>query len=253
VKINAFFILLFLSFSSLAGVLKIDIRFPEGKIKQGAIVPVKLLFDLPASQGLPINKIIGQTLGDTFYVFKAKPLLTKDNWNAFESDAEIILAKVPEAKPVSYKLGNDEVMITWNDVEFVPTEAPKEMIYGNFEIPSRAQVLKWTLILAAILLVVIVGWKIKQKISHKKALKSRKAAIKDEIISAREYQDVVKVWQKKSQIIKEFPRIEGNFKNLETVLFKYQFKPSQSEAEKIEVMNAYRDFISQSQGGFDGV
>lgn len=242
-----------MSFSSLAAVLKIDIRFPEGKIKQGAIVPVKLVFDLPASQGLPINKLIGQTLGNTFYVFKAKPLLTKDNWTAFESDAEIILAKVPEAKPVTYKSGNDEVMITWNDVEFVPTEAPKEMIYGTFEIPSRAQVMKWLSILVIVLVAVFAGWKIKLRLDLKKSLKVRKAAIRDEIVSAREYSDVVKVWQKKSNIIKEFPKVENHFKDLESVLFKYQFKPSQSESEKIEVMNAYRDFIAKSQGGFDGV
>lgn len=252
-KINVLFIFLLMSFSSLAGVLKLDIRFPEGKIKQGAIVPVKLIFDLPASQGLPINKLIGQTLGGTFYIFKVKPLLTKDNWTAFESEAEIILAKVPEAKPVSYKSGNDEVVITWNDVEFVPTEAPKEMIYGNFEIPSRAQILKWFSILAVILVLLGIGWKIKQKVSLKKALKMRKAAIKDQLVSAREYIDVVKVWEKKSEIMKEFPLIQDNFKNFESVLFKYQFKQSQSETEKIEVMNAYREFINKSQGGFDGV
>lgn len=233
--------------------MKIDIRFPEGKIKQGAIVPVKLLLDLPASQALPLNKLIGQTLGGTFYIFKAKPFLTKDNWTAFESDAEIIVAKIPDAKPVVHKVGDNEVMILWNDVEFIPTEAPKEMIYGTFEIPSRAKIMKWLAILGGLILVLLVGWKIKKKIADKKALKSRRAAIKDEIVSAREYQDVVKIWQMKLRIVKEFPQIETNFKNFETVLFKYQFKQSQSETEKTEVMNAYREFINKSQGGFDGI
>ena len=230
-----------------------DIRFTGAKIKQGAIVPVKLVFDLPASQGLSVNKILGQTLGGNFYIYKAKPLLTKDNWTAFESDAEIILAKVPESKPLIYKSGENEVIITWNDVEFIPTEAPKEMIYGNFEIPSRAQILKWVGVLVVILFLLGFGWKIKLIMSHKKELKSRKAAIKNEIVSAREYHDVVKVWQKKSIIVREFPKIEMNFKNLEAVLFKYQFKPSQTEAEKIEIMNAYRDFVDKCQGGLDGI
>jgi hypothetical protein len=253
VKISAFFILFLISFSAFAGVLKVDIRFPEGKIKQGAIIPVKLVFDLPASQGLPLNKLVGETLGGTFYIFKAKPLLTKDNWTAFESDAEIIVAKVPENEPVTYKSGENEVMITWNDVEFIPTEAPKEMIYGTFEIPSRAKILLWLSILAGIIVIAVIGWKVKSHFAAKNVTKKRRVAIKDEVISAREYNDVVKIWQKKPQILKEFPVLETNFKNLESVLFKYQFKSSQSETEKIEVMNAYRDFVSKSLGGFDGV
>lgn len=252
-KITAFFILILMSFSSFAGVLKVDIRFPEGKIKQGAIVPVKLIFDLPASQGLPLNKVIGETLGNTFYVFKAKPLVTKDNWTAFESDAEIIVAKIPEYAPLAFKSGDNDVMITWNEVEFVPTEAPKELIYGTFEIPSRAKILLWLSILVGIVLAGLVGWKVKTKLSAKSALKSRRAAIKDEVLSAREYADVVKIWQKKSAIVKEFPVLDNNFKDLETVLFKYQFKPTQSEIEKSEVMNAYREFVNKSQGRFDGV
>ncbi len=244
---------LFLSVSAFASVLKLEIRFQEPKIKQGSVVPATLVFDAESSQKLPINKIVGETLGGHFYIYSAKPLLTKDNWNAFESEATVIVGKIPEAKPVSYKSGDNEIMVLWNDVEFIPTEAPKELIYGTFEIPSRAQILKWLSLLAVFIIAGLGIWKFKKYLDNKNSIQKKKRELKDEVLSAKEYADVVSIWQKKSQILKVFPSLEDHFKELEVVLFKYQFKPSQTETEKNQVMTAYREFINKSQGGFNGI
>lgn len=251
-KTITFLILFIISFSSLAAV-KIEIRFKDQKIKQGTIVPATLVFDAESSQKLPLNKLVGETLGKAFYVYAAKSLITKDNWSALESEAQVIVASIPESKPVEFKIGDVDGMVLWNDVEFIPTEANGKMIYGNFEIPSRAKIIQWVLIFVAIVVAALVGLKIKSRVSKKNAIKKRRAVIKEEIMAVRDYPEVVKVWQKKNEILREFPALETNFKNLESVLFKYQFKPSQSETEKLQVMNAWRDFVSQSQGGLNGV
>jgi hypothetical protein len=253
VKIIVLLLSLFLSVSSIASVLKLEIRFQDPKIKQGAVVPATLVFDAESSQKLPINKIVGETLGGHFYIYSAKPLLTKDNWNAFESEATVIVGKIPEAKPVSYKSGDNEVMVLWNDVEFIPTEAPKELIYGTFEIPSRAKILKWISVLIGIIIVALGILKLKKHLNNKNALQKMRRELKDQVLSAKEYADVVNIWQKKSQILKVFPSLEDHFKELEVVLFKYQFKQSQTESEKSQVMTAYREFINKSQGGFNGI
>lgn len=252
-RIILFLITLFISFSSLAGVVKFEIKFKDAKVKQGTIAPATLVFDAESSQKLPLNKLVGETLGKSFYIYSAKPFITKNNWNALESEAEVIVAAIPESSPVVFKSGDVDGMILWNDVEFVPTEASGQMIYGNFEIPSRAKIIRWSLILIALAAAALIGLKVKNKLAKKNAIKKRRAVIKEEIMSVREYAEVVKVWQKKSEILKEFPALENNFKNLESVLFKYQFKSSQSETEKLQVMNAWRDFVGQSQGGFNGV
>jgi hypothetical protein len=57
----------------------------------------------------------------------------------------------------------------------------------------------------------------------------------------------------KHDILKVFPDLGDEFKKLETVLFRYQFKPHRSKSEEEEVLVAYRKFIDSIKGGFDGV
>jgi hypothetical protein len=251
-KLYILFLILFSSYLS-AATVKLELRFAENKIKQGDVVSVTMVFDGTASQRLPLNKLVGETLGGHFYITSAKPFITKDNWNALESEASLIIVKVPETKPLSFRLGENDVMVSWNDVEFIPTEVPKEFFYGNFEIPSRAQILKWFLIFLGLLCLSYGGLKGKKHFEKKKALALRKRKLKDEIMSASEYSAVVDIWRNKAAILKEFPKLDSPFKELESVLFKYQFKPQQTEQEKSQVMSAYRDFINKSQGGFDGI
>ncbi len=77
--------------------------------------------------------------------------------------------------------------------------------------------------------------------------------MKDRVMSAREYHDVVTLWQQKALLLKEFSHLSKPITDLEIVLFKYQFKQSQNETEKAEVMKAYREFINKVQGGFNGI
>jgi hypothetical protein len=253
VKIYFFFFVLLFSLTALSSVFKMDILFTGTKIKEGTIIPVKLKFNLPTSQSIPLNILVGQTLGSSFYIHQASPLVAKNNWTVLESEAQIVLAKIPKARPFIHKVGNKDLIVDWNDVQFLSTEAPKEMIYGDFQIPSRAQILKWLIILFICALLCFFGWKLQKRVSSKKHLKKRRALLRDEIISVKEYREVVQIWQKKSLILQEFPKLEASFKELEKVLFRYQFKPTQSDAEKNEVMIAFNIFISMSQEGFDGI
>lgn len=248
---------LFLIFSLLSfeafGAPKVTIKFNTSKIKQGSVVDAVLGLNSETTQKIQYNQLKGQTLGGSFYIHQAKPLMTKGSWDTLESDAKIIVVKIPENKPLIHKLGEDSIEVTWTDVEFVPTEVPKDFIFGTFEVPSRMDVIKWLLIVSGFVLTVGLIFYVYQKLKNRSHIKQRRKALKTELFSATEYDQVVELWKKRDVFIKEFPFIEEQFRKLETVLYKYQFKPKQTEAEKSEVMRSYKLFVTDIQGGFRGI
>jgi hypothetical protein len=247
-----YLLILFCSFEAFA-VAKVNLKFLDAKVKQGSLVDAVIGLNSETTQKIQYNQLKGQTLGGSFYIYHAKPLMTKGGWDSLESEAKVIVVKIPENKPLLHKLQDKEFEVSWDSVEFIPTETPKEMIFGQFEIPSRSQIIKWFLIILGIAAVVGLGYFIFNKLQGKKNLRKKRAGIKSEVTSATDYSHVVSLWQKKAYYLSEFPHLEEPFKKLELVLFKYQFKQSQSEAEKTEVMNAYREFVNDSQGGFSGI
>lgn len=233
---------------------KIHLVFKDPQVKQGSIVDATIAMGLEVAQkiGGPA-KLKDSSLGDTFYIVNASTQIRKMDSSLLTSDTKIILQKIPESQPVRHNFNGTEVEVTWENVEFVPTEAAQGFIFGSFDIPARMKLLQWLIgliVVAAIGLITFYGLK---KFKHKKLLKQHKTGIKNLVMSANEYSDVVTIWQKKSLILKEFPQLEEHFRKLETVLFKYQFKPHQTETEKAEVMNAYRDFTKNVEGGFHGI
>lgn len=246
------FLVLILS-TSIVAFAGIELDFKSAKVKQGSLEPAVLKIDQQSAQNLNLNKLSGQTLGEVIYLYSVSPLMKKAGDAGFEAEATAVFIKVPESNKIVHKTGTTEIDVSWNGIQIIPTEAPKELLFGTFEIPSPMKLISWGSGLIVLIMAALAGWKFRQKLLLNKAIKNKKAQIKDEIISAKEFSDVVKLWEKKKILISEFPHIEGSFKDLEKVLFKYQFKPRQSETEKIEVMTAYREFIKSIEGGFNGI
>jgi hypothetical protein len=252
VKIYISLLILFLSLEAFANA-KVHLKFTAEKIKQGSIVDAVIGLNSETTQKIQYGQLKGQTLGEAFYIYSAKPLMTKGSWDTLESEAKIIVVKIPDKQPLVHKLENNEIEITWSSVEFIPTETPKELIFGTFEVPSKIELLKWFLGLLTLGALVLGGMKISDKLKAKNGLKQKRKEIKESVLGAKEYQEVVSIWQKKPVYVKEFPHLEEPFKKLENTLFKYQFKQRQSEYEKAEVLRAYQEFIEASRGGFNGI
>lgn len=251
---NKYFFLL-LTFLSLEafGAPKITLKFTDPKVKQGSLVDAVINLNSETTQKIQYGQLKGQTLGGSFYIYQAKPLMTKGNWETLESDAKVIVVKIPENKPLIHKLGDDSIEIDWDDVEFLPTEVPKDFIFGNFEVPARKDLFKWLIIILVIVGLSLGGFRAYKVYKTKSDSKKKKLSLKSEVTGAKSYEDVVNLWKKKLLYTKEFPHLEEHFRKLEAVLFRYQFKPSQTETEKVIVMNAYKEFIKDSEGGFRGI
>ena len=246
-----FFILLLIFCTQVYAAAQMQLDLSSSVVKQGSLIDAVVRLDSNSVQQIELQKLKGVSLADTIYIYQVSPLLRSGE--SFEADAKIIFLKVPESKPVIHKIGEKDISVSWSDVEVQPTEAPEKFLFGQFEVPGRKRILEILAALIAFGLIVLVIYKLSQKSKKKKALRQLRAELKDKVMSAREYPDVVNLWQQKALLQKEFPHLADPFKELEKVLFKYQFKQSQNEIEKAEVMKSYRDFMTSVQGGFNGI
>lgn len=252
--IKNYLVLTVLLFSlSVHASVAMHLDFHSPKVKQGHIESATIKLDETAIQNVELQKLVGSSWGDSIYLYSVGPLLRKNGEANYQSEAKVIFLKSSVEQPLIHKINENEIQITWSNVEVIPTEAPKELIFGQFEIPSRKKIVIWLSGLLFALLGTIAVLKYRKTVQNKKYQRKKKIELKNKVISATEYSQVVQIWQEKATILKVFPQLSEPFKTLETVLFKYQFKPSQMESEKAEVMTAYRTFVEQVQGGFDGV
>lgn len=244
-----FFFLLFISIAHAE--VSLRIHFPNPKVKQGSLASASIILDGQALQQFEIQKLRGQTLSDTIYFQSVGPLLKKDN--EYSADIKLIIAKAPENHTVTGKIGQTDLSVNLMNIELLPTEAPKTFIFGTFEIPKEFKIFGWIVGLIILGALVVVGYKIRNKLQSKAELKKKKISLKAEILNANTYEDIVVVWKKKFLYQETFPHINDAFKDFETVLFKHSFKPKQSELEKSEVVGAYKEFTSKIEGGFNGI
>jgi hypothetical protein len=231
----------------------VEIQFSTPKFHQGSLQKSIWKVDQATAQKLELQKLKGQTVGGVLYIYSVSPLMRKNGSSDFEADAKVIFVKVPETNFLGHKTTTGEAVLTWNNVEVIPVEAPKELLFGTFEVPSRMKILTWASILVGLIFLGLIGFKVLKKLKQKKLLKQQKLSLKNDIQSVNEYQEVVRIWQSKHKLLREFPHLETPFKDLETTLFKYQFKPRQTDFEKNEVMTAWKKFIDETRGGFDGI
>ena len=225
--------------------------FNKDKVHQGSIENVVIELNPEAAQVVELQKLKGKSLGNTVYLLQIDPLVRKQD--VFAADARIIFSKVPEAVPVVHKEGSTELLISWTGVEVVPVEAPQEFLFGTFDVPARKKILFWVFIVLAVAVSGVAGWKFHQRWKIKQEQKRKLQLLKSSLLDAASYDDVVKLWQNKNEFQAVFPQIAEAFRDLETILFRYQFKPRQSELEKEEVMKAYRSFRDKVAGGLNGI
>lgn len=251
--IKTFLVLLFfLPIYALANV-RLDINFAETKVKQGSLTDATVSIAADQLSSFELQKLKGQTLAKTLYFYQLSPWINQQAEGRLQAQVKVIFVVVPTSTELHDKLETVDLDIHLSPVQVEPTEAAEKLLFGTFTVPKPVEVLRWILIALGILLIGGIGWLIYKKFKLKADLRNQKRKTRDEIISAQTYEDVVSLWKKKHFYQQQFPHVADPFRDLETILFKYQFKPYQSEAEKDEVVQAYRKFVQNCQGGFHGI
>lgn len=247
IKIFLFFILI-----STCAWSKVNLELNLGlnELKQGQIAQGTLsVKSTDGNTGLAGLK--GKTIGKSLYLLNVSPFMAKQG--ELTSDVKVIFAQVPQSNSVKETINNEEITISWNNLNVLPTEASKSFLFGDFEIPSRLVVLPWIGIIIGLGLLALIVVRVRAMLNVKGGIKSRRLRLKEEIINSANYDDVVLMWRQKSRYLQEFPQLETHFKNLETVLFKYQFKAQRTEQEVNAVMDAYQTFRSAVMGDLNGI
>jgi hypothetical protein len=239
-------LLLILQVSAWSAV-EMRLQFKDSQVKQGEIIEANLLVDgsTPALQG--------KSLGDQLYFYAVSPLVIRQGSTHMESAVKVIFTAVPESTVIMGKLDNMDVNAHIGSVKVLPTEGAEKFIFGNFTVPTAPQWLKYILGVTGVLLFLVGGFFLWKKQELKAALKEKKRKLREEILSAKNFQDLVDLWKKRQTYFEQFPHVVVPFEKFEKTLYKYQFKQSQSEIEQLEAMNSYKEFVRTIEGGFHGV
>ena len=232
---------------------KIHFELSEDRVIQGSLIKTKFKFQQNSEQSLRLENLEGISLGDTIYINQLFPVNGDSDGKIINGDASIMFIKVPEKSNLEHKIDGFNIEATWTQVDILPTELPEELLFGEFNFPDTKRVILWFVIgigILVFLVLIFLFWMKRKKLKFKKL---KKLNIKNSLLSPVSYNEVVHIWEMKHDILKVFPGIGEEFKKLEMVLFRYQFKPHRSKSEEEEVLVAYRKFIDSIKGGFDGV
>ncbi|HXH31696.1 MAG TPA: hypothetical protein VNJ01_12855 [Bacteriovoracaceae bacterium] len=246
-------IVIFILFFSSLVQGQIEFSFSKAKIKQGSIEKASIRIGPETMQRLSLQKLKGATLGDSIYLYDVAVLNKKTGQDIFEADAKVIFVKVPPSSEIIDKSFGSEVLVRWNAVEIIPTQASEGLIFGSFKVPDRPKIILWSAILAGVLAALMLGFRIWKRLKQKREVRSHRLRLKNDLLGARTFEDLVVLWKKKSHYLTEFPQVTEAFGQFETVLFKYQFKPSPSEQEMSMALDAYGTFVRNVEGGLRGV
>lgn len=231
--------------------VNLELKIPVSSVKQGEIVEARL--QLKAGQNFSLGNLKGKNLSKTLYFLEASPFIGKEGQGFFESDVKVIFLKVPDAASILENINGEEIEINWDNVEVVPTETQKSFLLGDFQVPERKKILPWILGITLFLLLAVVGRIVFVRNRRRKEQKNERKKLELEILSATKYDDIVTLWKKKRFFLQKIPELEDFFHELESTLFKYQFKSHQSASEQAEVVEAYKKCCREFERRASGV
>lgn len=246
--------LIFLALFSLVGYAKVDLglSFVKDEVKQGELAKAKLFFRQTDSQKFSPTSLKGKKIAKTVYFQNISAFVGKEGQGYYEADATVVFLTVPNTQTISELIDGEEISIVWKDLSVIATQAEKFEL-GSFDVPIRIDYVMWITGLVILSILIGLGKVIFEKIHLKRAVKERKAKLKEALSSCRTYEDVVTLWKTKKIYLQDFPGLEEAFSKLEVTLFKHQFKPQQTDSEKADVLKAYEKFKNDAQGVLVGI
>lgn len=245
-------LILFLFSSIVWSQVNLELKLQSTQVKQGEIVSGKILYRSTSSQ-FPSAALKGKTIEKTLYLLQLAPFMGKQGQDYLEADAKVIFLDVPKSNRIAESINGQEVSVSWSSLEVQAIDPPKSFLFGDFDIPERVNFVKWfTIIFGLGGILILVLW-IFRNYKRKKTIKQKLTFLKNELLQATSYDEIVAVWQKKHLILSTFPKVDEAFRKFEVILFKYQFKQQRKDFEIKEVQEAYESFKSQVKGVLDGI
>lgn len=251
-KIAIVLTLFLVVFNSFA-VEEIRIHFPEKKIKQGRIEKVEIIFNETNETINNLQKLKSRKIGESLYLQSTGPIIKKDGSAEYVSEAKIIVISKPKSNEAKIDFEGKGVVFKWNDIDLELVEIPNKFINFDFTVPGKSKLWIWIISALSLGVAAFAAIKIKNKTSAKQLEKRRKQELNNLLLNVSTFEDVVNVWKNKSVILRTYPVLEDPFKDLEEILFKYQFKKNQTDKEREITLSAYNDFVSKIRGVIDGI
>jgi hypothetical protein len=245
-----FVLLLFLLNSLVFAKVQLELTSPSQDIKQGEIISGKLFLKDGEGQ-VSLSGLKGKSIGETIYFVSVNPLIGKNG--VLESEVRFIFLAIPQSNLLNERIDGDDFTISWVKFNVIPTQPVESFLLGDFVIPERKKILRWFMIGFLFLAAISCATWFYFKFKKKKKIKIKLQELKEELINCKNYDDIVLLWQNKRKFIQHFPHIDKEFKALEVILFKYQFKPKRTEEEVSKVVTAYLKFKDAVSGSLNGI
>ena len=234
--------------------VNLELYFHPTKVKQGEILEAELQINSSSLAELPMSAITGKKIADILYVISIAPPLKKETESIYRSQARVIFLKVPQTLSAVDTVDGKNLQVSWNKIDIEPTTAPGSFILGDFTIPQRSRIILYLIFLLIVALP--LGWIILRMVRKQREKNNRRQQLskqKEQILQCRNFEEIVELWKNKHAHFNSFPHIREPFSTFEQELNACQFKPTVTDAEKKHVLLSYRHFITQVEGGFDGV
>lgn len=248
-----YIICFYLLTTSLFASTKVRIDFHDKRFQQGSIQQAEIILDETFVQKIEVQKLTSKILGETLYLHEVGPILKTGDSPSFKAKAQVVFVKIPQSDSVSYKLGSEEIVFSWSAVDIIPLEASEGFVFEDFEISKRFKKYYWFFLLLVGVPLAYIFFRFNKKLELKKKVKQEKEAVLKRLLATNQYEEIVKLWVNKNEIYKTYPELNEFFKDVEKVLFLYQFKPTQSQNEKDHVVKVYQEMITKFQGSLRGV
>jgi hypothetical protein len=248
VKLLILFITLF-SFNAFSNV-ELRLSTTHSSIKQGEIAEV--VVHIQSSRGeIPLKGLVGKHFAETIYFYSMDPFVIKNG--LMESRAKIIFTKNPQSDSLQEEIEGVVYHLKWPGIQIIPTAQSEGFKFGNFDIPYS---LPWLMIIVILFIFVpfcIYSFKLLNSYKLKNQHKRHLTGLITELESAKDYNDVERIWLKREEYISAFPQIENDFRKFEEILNRHQFKRSRKDADLNEIIEAYERFKSQLIGVKNGI
>lgn len=245
------FIVLFVLLSTYVhAAVQVDLYLDKNEVKQGSIETARIVMNVDGAQRVPWQKLKGETLGESLYLYDVSPIVRKQG--EFEAEAKIIFSAVPQANILKHKVADQEILIDLKDTKVIPVDS-KQFVYDQFDIPFRTKIVNVLPWVALILLIGVGTLYGVRRFQQQSKSKRRRKALRDEIISAQNYDEVIALWYRRDVFQKEFPEIQDSFKEFERGIYQVIFRPTLSDAEKKDVFNSYQSFVGKVSEVLNGI
>lgn len=246
------FLILLMTLFSFNVFANVELRLSSShqSIKQGEIIDV--VVHVQSSRGeIPLKGLIGKHFAETIYIYSMDPFVIKNG--LMESRAKVIFTKAPSSDSLQGEIEGILYLINWPGLKILPIAQSEGFKFGNFDIPQSFPWLMIVIILLIFVPVCIYFIRFFKKHNLKNQHKRHLERLMTELESAKDYNDVERIWLKREEYIKAFPQIENEFRQFERILNRHQFKRSRKEADLNEINEAYEKFKSQLVGVKNGI